>query len=65
LERPDAGSIIRGFGGLRKLRWLVKNKGKREGLRIIYYWLVKEEKIYFLTLYAKNEVLDISAEQKS
>jgi hypothetical protein len=64
IEKPDAGSVIQGTRGLRKLRWPSKNKGKRGGIRIIYYRLVKEEKIYFLTLYAKNEMSDLSANEK-
>lgn len=53
---PDAGDIIRGGGGIRKLRWAAKGKGKRGGVRIIYYWHDEEgEEIWLLTLYAKNE----------
>jgi mRNA-degrading endonuclease RelE of RelBE toxin-antitoxin system len=36
--RPDAGRLIRGSGGLRKIRWNLPGKGKRGALRIIYYW---------------------------
>lgn len=64
IEKPDAGSVIQGTKGLRKLRWASKNKGKRGGIRVIYYRLVKEEKIYLLTLYAKNEMSDLSATEK-
>lgn len=46
LEKPDAGDIIQGTGGLRKLRWNRGNKGKRSGTRIIYYW--KKQKIKFI-----------------
>ncbi len=42
--RPDAGKIIPGSGGLRKLRWAGSGHGKRGGLRIIYYWLRKTDK---------------------
>ncbi len=38
LERPDAGNVIPGSGGLRKLRWAVEGRGKRGGVRVIYYW---------------------------
>src|SRR5439155_13982894 len=38
VTRPDAGKIIRGTGGLRKLRWAVSGRGKRGGARVIYFW---------------------------
>lgn len=54
-SRPDAGDIIPGSGGIRKLRWKLEGRGKRGGLRIIYYWKDKQNKIWLLTLHAKNE----------
>ena len=57
--RPDAGSVIQKSGGLRKLRWSVKGRGKRGGARIIYYWRKSEDEIWLLTIYAKNEAQDI------
>lgn len=57
--RPDIGSIIQGSGGIRKLRWGSKSKGKSGGLRVIYYWQVKKDEIWMLTVYAKNEAEDI------
>ena len=39
VARPDVGNIIRGSGGLRKVRWAATGRGKRGGVRIIYYWL--------------------------
>ncbi|WP_305042738.1 type II toxin-antitoxin system RelE/ParE family toxin [Geoalkalibacter sp.] len=59
-ENPEAGVLVRGSGGLRKLRWSAVGKGKRGGLRVIYYWQVRKSHIYLLTLYAKNEVADLS-----
>ncbi|MGA9851324.1 MAG: transcriptional regulator [Gammaproteobacteria bacterium] len=56
---PDMGVIIPGSGVLRKLRWAIPGKGKRGGLRVIYYWKNKQGEIWLLTLYAKNEVTDI------
>ena len=38
LERPDAGPIVPGSGGVRKLRWGLRGRGKRGGIRVIYYW---------------------------
>lgn len=40
IERPEAGATIRGSGGLRKLRWAAKGRGKSGGVRVIYYWFV-------------------------
>ena len=64
IEQPNAGDLIQGTGGLRKLRWSLDNKGKRGGIRIIYYWQVAEDQIYFFTLYAKNEISDLSDKEK-
>lgn len=64
IEQPEAGDIIQGTGGLRKLRWSLKNKGKRDGIRVIYYWQTSVTQIYLFTLYAKNEMSDLSSDQK-
>jgi mRNA-degrading endonuclease RelE of RelBE toxin-antitoxin system len=61
--RPDIGDIIPASGGVRKVRWAGKGRGKRGGLRIIYYWRTTYGQILLLTLYAKNETADITAEQ--
>ena len=53
-ERPEAGDVIRGSGGVRKLRWAAQGRGKRGGVRIIYYLRLAEGHIWMLTLYAKN-----------
>lgn len=55
VERPDAGQIIRGTGGVRKLRWAAAGKGKSGGVRIIYFWQVSKDKIWMLTIYSKSE----------
>jgi hypothetical protein len=55
VARPDAGTLIRGTGGLRKLRWALEGRGKSGGVRVIYYWAVSDEVVYLLLLYAKNE----------
>ena len=54
-ENPDFGKIIKGSGGIRKVRWAVAGKGKSGGVRVLYYWIVSREKIIFLDIYAKNE----------
>ncbi len=64
LKNPDIGDLIRGSGGLRKVRWTSGNKGKRGGVRIIYFWKIAEDQIYLLTIYAKNEITDLSSNDK-
>lgn len=56
--KPRAGDMIRGSGGLRKIRWAARGRGKSGGIRIIYY-LVADEEIYFLFAYAKNKQEDL------
>ena len=60
-ERPDAGNVIRGSGGVRKLRWAAQGRGKRGGVRVIYYLKLNKGHIWMLTLYAKNVKETISA----
>jgi len=62
IKLPDAGDVIRGSGGVRKLRWGLPGQGKRGGLRIVYYWISKDEQILFLTAYRKTEAGDLSTE---
>lgn len=62
-SRPDTGSLIRGSGGLRKIRWSKKGKGKRGGVRVIYYWAVSAEQILMLLLYPKGEQDDLTPAQ--
>lgn len=57
---PDAGKVLKGSGGVRKLRWRALGLGKRGGLRVIYYWITKSEQILLLTVYRKNEAANIS-----
>ncbi len=63
LLRPEQGSIIPGSGGLRKVRWVCKGKGKRGGLRVIYYWDKKTESFYMLFVYSKSKKDDLSQDQ--
>jgi hypothetical protein len=63
LEQPDAGDIISGSGGCRKLRWAAKGHGKRGGARVIYYWITATDRILLLDLYAKNESANLSQAQ--
>ena len=59
IANPEAGDLIRGSGGLRKLRWRGSGRGKRGGLRIIYYLRTRQGEIWLLTLYPKNVSDDI------
>ncbi|WP_448335929.1 hypothetical protein [Bellilinea sp.] len=61
--RPDAGKIIPGSGGLRKLRWGIDHSGKRGGIRLIYYWAIRQNTILLLFVFRKNERADLTAEQ--
>jgi mRNA-degrading endonuclease RelE of RelBE toxin-antitoxin system len=63
LLRPELGPLIRRSGGLRKVRWSLTGRGKRGGLRIIYYWDEASETFYMLYAYPKNEQEDLSAQQ--
>ncbi len=53
--RPEAGSLIRSGGGLRKIRWRIPGRGKRGGIRIVYYWDVSVDRIYMLIVYKKSD----------
>ncbi len=61
VEAPDQGAIVPGSGGVRKLRWSQAGRGKRGGIRVIYYARTREGVIWMLTIYAKNEEQSIPA----
>jgi hypothetical protein len=63
---PEAGNVMPGTGGFRKLRWADRRrgKGKRGGLRVIYYCLSADAQIWLMTLYDKDEMADLSAAEK-
>ena len=61
LAQPGIGKVIAGSGGVRKLRWAMPGRGKRGGLRGIYFLRMREEEIWLLTLYPKNVSDNISA----
>lgn len=61
--QPEAGPVIKGSGGLRKIRWSVGARGKRGGVRIIYYWSKPLDRILMLLIYSKAEREDLTPEQ--
>ena len=62
-DRPDAGVLVPGGHGLRKVRWGLPGRGKSGGLRVIYYWRVAESEIVLSALFAKNVRTDLSPAQ--
>ena len=60
LHSPSEGDVIRGSGGLRKLRWRATGRGKRGGTRVIYYWADAKGYIFLLDIYPKSERDDLT-----
>ncbi|MBA3563314.1 MAG: type II toxin-antitoxin system RelE/ParE family toxin [Gammaproteobacteria bacterium] len=58
--RPTLGNVMRGSGGVRKMRWATEHAGKRGGLRVLYYWAVRHDHIVLLTVYHKSEMSDLA-----
>ena len=61
--RPEQGAVVPRTGGLRKLRWKQPGRGKRGGLRILYYWDKPNETIYMLYVFPKTKQEDLTPEQ--
>jgi len=64
IDHPDAGDVIPGAGGVRKLRWPAKGRGKRGGARIIYIYVLIAARVYLLRCYAKSIKTDLTADEK-
>ena len=66
MANPEAGDVIEGTGGLRKIRYAdaKRGKGKRGGLRVIYYWWLAGSQFWLFTLYNKDEMVDMSTKDK-
>ncbi|MCY1392842.1 Toxin HigB-2 [compost metagenome] len=66
MKKPEAGGVIQGAGGLRKVRFGdgSRHKGKRGGIRIIYYWWQGGTQFWLFTLYGKDEQSDLSSDQR-
>ena len=67
LTNPTAGDLVAGTGGLRKLRHADerRQKGRRSGIRVLYFWFERGREFWLFTLYDKDERLDLSMAQKT
>ena len=61
VQYPEAGKVVPGSGGVRKVRWAISGKGKSGGVRVIYYFKKQDDEIWLLTIYSKNETENIPA----
>ena len=65
-HNPECGDVMPATGGFRKLRWSDprRGKGRRGGLRVIYYYFATDQQIWLMTLYGKDEAADLTATEK-
>jgi hypothetical protein len=63
-RHPEAGAVVSGTGGVRKMRWKLRGRGKRGGARVIYYYAKPRGQIWLLMAYAKSEQDDLTPEQE-
>ncbi len=61
---PEAGDVMEGTGGVRKVRWAREGKGKSGGVRVIYFYHNEGMPLYLLTLYGKNEKDNLAAAER-
>jgi len=66
VRNPELGDLMPGMGGFRKIRWADprRGKGRRGGLRIVYYYFASDQQIWLVTLYGKDEVADLTSKEK-
>jgi hypothetical protein len=66
MANPEAGDVIAGSGGVRKVRFsdARRGKGKRGGLRVIYYWWAEGAEFWLFTLYDKDEAIDLRPDER-
>ncbi|ERJ19413.1 Toxin HigB-2 protein [Salinisphaera shabanensis E1L3A] len=64
-EHPKAGDLMRGTGGIRKLRWARDGSGKSGGVRVVYYFHDERIPLYLLTIFGKNEKTNISQAERN
>ena len=63
VHRPDLGDLIKGSGGLRKVRWKLEGRGKSGGVRVIYYWVTADDLIRMVYAYPKGKQENLTASQ--
>lgn len=64
-SKPEAGVVIKGTGGIRKLRFATGGKGKSGSVRVIYFYFSEGAPLYLFTVFAKNEKADLSAAERA
>lgn len=64
-QHPDDGKVIPGTGGLRKIRWAARGKGKRGGARVVYYFRDLNMPLYLITAFGKGEKIDLTMGEKA
>lgn len=60
MEDPERGDLIKGGGGIRKMRYAAQGRGKSGGVRVIYYWVKDDYQIYMLVVYPKSKKDNLS-----
>lgn len=65
-SNPEAGDVIQGTGGFRKVRWADRKRGqgRRGGLRLVYFYFEQDHQIWLLTMYGKGEAADLTTAEK-
>jgi hypothetical protein len=63
-HNPEAGAVIPGTGGVRKLRWARSGSGRRGGARVVYFYYRPDCPLYLLLVYAKAQAADLNADEK-
>jgi len=64
-SNPKAGTLIQGTGGIRKLRWALKGKGKSGGSRVIYFFYNETIPLFLMTIFTKNEKTNLSKDERN
>ena len=65
VNQPNAGDVIQGTGGLRKIRWVAQGRGKRGGTRVIYFHVVANTQIRMILIYRKGIKDDLTPKEKA
>src|SRR5690606_33907924 len=65
IEHPEAGAVIAGTGGFRKVRWAEVGRGKSGGARVIYYFRSASDRIYLAVIYGKNEKANLTKAERA